>query len=143
MNDTTMAEKGRSALRLLGTVVADDLSVLRTRFFVGLANFLPDLDVFSLLVRPLLLRLAGARVTFPSRIRRPLYIHQASGIEIGRWTFINQGCRIEGRKRVAIGDGAFIGPFCLFENVNHRSAGPESLPITVGKSSWSGPGPCR
>ena len=140
MNDASVVKRGRSALRLLGIAVADDLSVLRTRFFVGLANFLPDLDLFSLLVRPLLLRLAGARVAFPSRIRCPLYIHHASGIEIGRWVFINQGCRIEGRKRVAIGDSALIGPFCMFENVNHRPEGPESLPITVGKGAWIGAG---
>lgn len=130
----------RSGLRIMATVLADDAAVVRTRIFVGLANLLPDFDVFSLLVRPFLLRLAGARVAFPSRIRRPLYVHSASGIEIGRWAFLNQGCRIEGRKRVSIGEGALIGPFCMFENVNHRKEGPEGLPISVGRGAWIGAG---
>jgi acetyltransferase-like isoleucine patch superfamily enzyme len=140
MTDAPVGARGRSALRLLGAALVEDLGVLRTRVFVGLANLLPDLDVFSLFARPVLLRLAGARVGFPSRIRPPLYVHAASGIEIGRWAFINQGCRIEGRKRVSIGESALIGPFCLFENVNHRPEGPEGLPITVGRGAWIGAG---
>jgi acetyltransferase-like isoleucine patch superfamily enzyme len=130
----------RSGLKLLGSALVEDAGVLRTRVFVGLANLLPDLDVFSLFARPVLLRLAGARVGFPARIRRPLYIHLASGLEIGRWAFINQGCRVEGRKRVSIGESAMIGPFCMFENVNHRPEGPEGLPITVGRGAWIGAG---
>jgi maltose O-acetyltransferase len=134
------AARVRSALKVLGTAMLDDAHVLRTRTFVGLANLLPDLDVFSLFVRPVLLRLAGARVSFPARIRPPLYIHLASGVEIGRWAFINQGCRMEGRKRITIGESALIGPFCLFENVNHRPEGPEGLPVTVGRGAWIGAG---
>jgi len=141
VTDTSpLGTRGRSALRLLGSALVEDAGVLRTRVFVGLANLLPDLDVFSLFARPVLLRLAGARVGFPSRIRPPLFVHSASGVEIGRWAFINQGCRIEGRKTVRIGESALIGPFCLFENVNHRPEGPEGLPITVGRGAWIGAG---
>jgi maltose O-acetyltransferase len=130
----------KSFFKLFGESVSADLMVLRTRIFVGTANFLPDFDLLSVFVRPVLLRLAGAKVGFPARIRRPLFIHYAGRITIGQYVFINQGLRVEGLADVTIGDSVLIGPFCCFENVNHRAEGSEALPITIGKGVWIGAG---
>ncbi|HKQ06572.1 MAG TPA: acyltransferase [Blastocatellia bacterium] len=114
--------------------------VLRTRLFVGIANLLPDFDLISTFIRPLLLRMAGARIGLPSRIRRPLFIHYAGNLSVGRYAFINQGFRVEGLAEVSIGESVLVGPFCCFENVNHRADGPEALPVAVGKGAWIGAG---
>jgi acetyltransferase-like isoleucine patch superfamily enzyme len=132
--------KVRPLLRLLGHCLKDDAFVLRTRLFVGVANLLPDLDLISTFIRPVLLRMAGARIAFPARIRRPLYIHYAGGLSVGRYTFINQGFRVEGLAQVSIGESVLIGPFCCFENINHRPEGPEALPVRVGNGVWIGAG---
>ncbi|MGB7925173.1 MAG: acyltransferase, partial [Pyrinomonadaceae bacterium] len=100
----------------------------------------PNFNTISTFARPLLLRLAGARVAFPVRIHRPIYIYQAAGLVIGRYAFINQGVRMEGRQTINIGEGALIGPFCCLENVNHRPEGSQELPVTVGKGAWLGSG---
>lgn len=135
-----MSSKAKALIKLLGQCLASDVELFRTRVFVGLANFLPNFNTISTFVRPLLLRLAGARVGFPSTIHRPLYIYQAGGLVIGRYAFINQGVRMEGRQTIHIGEGALIGPFCCIENVNHRPEGSEELPVTVGKGAWIGGG---
>lgn len=126
--------------KLVRRCLSEDAGVLRTRVFVGLANTAPDLDTVSTFVRPLLLRLAGAHVAFPASIRRPLFIHYAGNLTIGRWAFINQGFRADGAAPITIGERVLVGPFCCFENVNHRPTGPEPLPITVGDDVWVG---CR
>lgn len=130
----------RSLIKLLGQCLASDCEVLRTRVFVGLANILPNFNTISTFVRPILLRLAGARVSFPATIHRPLFIYHAGGLIIDRYAFINQGVRMEGRKTIHIGEGALVGPFCCIENVNHRPEGSEELPVTIGKGAWIGVG---
>jgi acetyltransferase-like isoleucine patch superfamily enzyme len=135
-----MSSKAKSLVKLLGQCLASDAWVFRTRLFVGIANFLPNFNTISTFVRPLLLRLAGARVAFPATIHRPLYIYYAGELRIGRYAFINQGVRMEGRQAIRIGEGALIGPFCCIENVNHRPGGSEELPVTVGKGAWIGVG---
>lgn len=127
-----------SAAALVARCVREDVRLLRTRFFVGLCNLLPDFVSVATFVRPVLLRLAGARVGFPCTVHSPLYIYDAAGIQIGRYAFINQGCRMEGRQMISIGEGALIGPFCSLENVNHRPEGSEELPVTVGDGAWVG-----
>ena len=135
-----MMSKIKALFKLLGQCLASDAGVFRTRVFVGLANFLPNFTTLSTFVRPVLLRLAGASVQFPATIHRPLFIHYAGGLIIGRYAFINQGVRMEGRKTIHIGESALIGPFCCLENVNHRPEGSEELPVTVGKGAWIGGG---
>jgi maltose O-acetyltransferase len=135
-----MSGKAKALVRLLGQCLKSDVEVLRTRVFVGLANFLPNFNTVSTFVRPVLLRLAGARVAFPATIHRPLFIYHAGGLVIGRYAFINQGVRMEGRQTIYIGEGALIGPFCCLENVNHRPEGSEELPVTIGKGAWIGVG---
>ena len=135
-----MSSKAKALVKLLGQCLKSDAEVFRTRVFVGLANFLPNFNTISTFVRPLLLRLAGASVAFPATIHRPLYIYHAGGLIIGRFAFINQGVRMEGRKTIQIGEGALIGPFCCIENVNHRPEGSEELPVTIGKGAWIGGG---
>jgi acetyltransferase-like isoleucine patch superfamily enzyme len=135
-----MSSKAKSLFKLLGQCLASDAEVFRTRLFVGLANFLPNFNTISTFVRPVLLRLAGARVAFPATIHRPLFIYYAGELTIGRYAFINQGVRMEGRKAIHIGEGALIGPFCCIENVNHRPGGSEELPVTVGRGAWVGVG---
>ncbi len=132
-----MARTG-SLSRLFFRCLAEDLRLWRTRFFIGLANLLPDFTTVAIFVRPVLLRLAGAEVEFPCTVHSPLFVHDASGLKIGRYAFINQGCRMEGRKPITIGEGALIGPFCCFENVNHRPQGSEELPVCVGAGAWIG-----
>jgi maltose O-acetyltransferase len=135
-----MSGRVKSLVKLLGQCLASDAEVFRTRLFVGLANFLPNFNTISTFVRPALLRLAGARVRFPATIHRPLFIYYAGELTIGRYAFINQGVRMEGRQAIRIGEGALIGPFCCIENVNHRPGGSEELPVTVGKGAWVGVG---
>ena len=130
----------RSLFKLIEQCAKNDAMVLRTRLFVGLANWLPDFDLISTFIRPLLLRMAGAHIRFPSRIRRPLFIHYAGSLSVGRYAFINQGFRVEGLAAVSIGESVLIGPFCCFENVNHRADGPEALPVAVGNGAWIGAG---
>lgn len=132
--------KARSLFKLISQCVKNDAMVLRTRLFVGVANLLPDFDLISTFIRPLLLRMAGAHIGFPSRIRRPLFIHYAGNLSVGRYAFINQGFRVEGLAEVSIGESVLVGPFCCFENVNHRADGPEALPVAVGKGAWIGAG---
>lgn len=132
-----MAKVG-SLLHLLGRCVTEDLRLCRTRCFVGLANLLPDFNTIATFVRPVLLRLAGAEVAYPCTIHSPIHVYDAGGLKIGRYAFINQGCRLEGRKPITIGEGALIGPFCCFENVNHRPHGSEELPVCVGAGAWIG-----
>ena len=132
--------KVKSFLILLKQCIAEDFMTFRTRVFVGFANLLPDFALVNTFLRPLLISCAGAKVEFPSRIRRPLFINYASGISIRRYAFINQGCRMEGRKSIIIGAGAQIGPFCCFENVNHRMGETEGLPVIIGSGAWIGCG---
>jgi maltose O-acetyltransferase len=135
-----MINKVRSVVGLLGRCLSSDTKIWRTRLFVGLANLLPDFDTISVFVRPVLFRLAGASVAFPATIHRPLFIYDAGSLSIGRYAFINQGVRMEGRKSIHIGESALIGPFCCIENVNHRPGGSEELSVTVGKGAWIGGG---
>lgn len=135
-----MSGKAKALITLLGQCLRSDAEVFRTRVFVGLANVLPNFNTISTFVRPVLLRLAGASVEFPATIHRPLFIYYAGELVIGRYAFINQGVRMEGRKRIQIGEGALIGPFCCIENVNHRPEGSEELPVTIGKGAWIGGG---
>ena len=116
----------------------EDARLFRTRFFVGLGNWLPDFVTVATFIRPVLLRLAGARVEFPCTIHSPLYVYDAAGLRIARYSFVNQGCRMEGRQPITIGEGALIGPFCCLENVNHRPEGSEELPVTVEAGAWVG-----
>jgi maltose O-acetyltransferase len=135
-----MSGKAKALVKLLGRCLKSDAEVFRTRVFVGLANFLPNFNTISTFVRPVLLRMAGARVGFPATIHRPLFIYYAGELIIERYAFINQGVRMEGRKTIRIGEGALIGPFCCIENVNHRPGGSEELPVTIGKGAWIGGG---
>ncbi|HEX8649809.1 MAG TPA: acyltransferase [Pyrinomonadaceae bacterium] len=135
-----MSSKAKALIKLLGQCLKSDAEVFRTRVFVGLANFLPNFNTISTFVRPLLLRLAGARVAYPATIHRPLFIYYAGELIIERYAFINQGVRMEGRKTIRIGEGSLIGPFCCIENVNHRPEGSEELPVIIGKGAWIGGG---
>ena len=135
-----MSGKAKALVKLLGQCLKSDAEVFRTRVFVGLANFLPNFNTISTFVRPVLLRMAGARVGFPATIHRPLFIYYAGELVIERYAFINQGVRMEGRKTIRIGEGALIGPFCCIENVNHRPGGSEELPVIIGKGAWIGGG---
>lgn len=128
----------QGGLRLAARCMRQDLRLLRTRFFIGLCNLLPDLETVNTLVRPWLFRCAGATVEIPCTIHSPFYVYDARGLSLGRYCFINQGCRMEGRQPIRIGEGALIGPFCCLENVNHRPEGSEELPVTVGNGAWIG-----
>lgn len=127
-----------SAAGLVLRCLREDARLFRTRFFVGLGNLLPDFVSVATFVRPVLLRLAGAQVDLPCTVHSPLYVYDAAGLEIGRYAFINQGCRMEGRQTIRIGESALIGPFCCLENVNHRPGGSEELPVIVEAGAWIG-----
>jgi maltose O-acetyltransferase len=138
LNETPLPRRGKltGLFRLFGRCLKSDVKQFRTRLFVGCANWVPNFDLLSTFVRPLLLRLAGVRIGLPAAIHSPLFVGYAGSISIGRYAFINQGLYIEGLNSVTIGEGALIGPFCCIANVNHRPEGSEELPMTIGKGAW-------
>jgi acetyltransferase-like isoleucine patch superfamily enzyme len=86
-----------------------DLPRLRTLFFVGIGNFLPDTFFFSR-IRVYLLILAGAKIKKPqtSIIRKGFFTENASNIELGEYIQINRNCLISGHGKTIIGNRSLL-----------------------------------
>ena len=72
-----------------------DLSGLRDRFFLWLANKLPGFEVLDIFARPPLLRLAGVQVYGWNMIYRPFSVKFPRQLRIIGGACINEGCRLD------------------------------------------------
>jgi acetyltransferase-like isoleucine patch superfamily enzyme len=70
-----------------------------------------------------------------------LVARRGAVLEIGRNTFVNQGCWISAHERVRIGADCYIGPYCtILDNAYHTMGDvrrlPPSRPVTIGDRVW-------
>lgn len=128
------------SMSFLSECVMHDVRALRSRVFLFVFNLIPDL--FSLApIRNVFLKCGGAKLgLFRAYVRSPLYCNNLSQISFGDGTFINMGCRFEGSAPIVIGAHCKIGPFCCFENVNHRGMSDQHHQIVIGDGVWFGAG---
>ena len=95
---------------------------IRSLFFVGIFNLLPELYTLQR-YGSLFLKFAGMKILSINAIRNPINIspiEKCSNITIGHDTFINTGARFACPKaEIKIGNFVSIGPNVCFETVNH------------------------
>ncbi|MBR2188760.1 MAG: sugar O-acetyltransferase [Eubacterium sp.] len=75
----------------------------------------------------------------------PVYMDYGSNVHFGKEVFVNHGCYFMDGAEIAIGDHAFIGPYCGFYTATHpldyprRNRGLEKAkPISIGDNCWLG-----
>jgi maltose O-acetyltransferase len=97
--------------------------------------------------REALLKEAFASVGEGANIRPPFHCDYGYNISIGRGAFINFNCVILDVVKVAIGDGAQVGPNVQILTADHprdptaRATGLEfGRPVAIGRNVWIGGG---
>ena len=123
---------------------------MRERFFMFIANNLPQFRIFDV-IRFVFYRMAGMQISGRCTIWGPLTIRPTGGaknVVIGAGTFMNTEVRFGApRDKVTIGREVEIGPRVMFETINHglhyvtgQGRGAFSKPITVEDRVWIGAG---
>jgi acetyltransferase-like isoleucine patch superfamily enzyme len=118
-----------------------DLSGLRDRFFLWLANKLPGFEVLDIFARPPLLRLAGVQVYGWNMIYRPFSIKFPRQLRVLGGVCINEGCRLDAEGGIELAVNAWMGPQCTVETVHHRPLPhrtKEFRPVKIGAGVWIG-----
>jgi acetyltransferase-like isoleucine patch superfamily enzyme len=132
--------KVRSKLRTFGAMFLVDLGTLRTRFWLGVFNTIPDFYSLKLITNASL-KFAGASMSImDTYVRRPFYADAAHRVSFGRATFVNRHLTIEGFGSVSIGDGCKIGPECMFTTTNHvgDDLKGKNFSTVIGNRCWIG-----
>ena len=82
-----------------------------------------------------------------SRIEAPFHCAYGLNVTLGRNVYLNAGCTILDSAKVAIGDGAMLGPavqiYCAEHHLDPvpRAQGIEiAKPVTIGRDVWIGGG---
>jgi acetyltransferase-like isoleucine patch superfamily enzyme len=73
----------------------------------------------------------------------PFYTDFGKNITIGKFVFINSGCRFQDQAGITIGDGTLIGHNAVLVTLNHGIAPNDRrtlypAPIVIGKNVWIG-----
>ncbi len=82
----------------------------RAVLFIGIANILPDLFIFSA-VRPILWRAAGVKINIFGRslIRKEVWIDFPKNLTVGNNFYINRGSIISAQEKINIGNNVNFG----------------------------------
>ncbi len=94
-------------------------------------------------IQALFARLTGKPVDRTFGLFPPFYTDCGKNITIGRYVFINSGCRFQDQGGITIGDGSLIGHNAVLATLNHGLAPEERhdlfpAPIHIGKNVWLG-----
>lgn len=97
-----------------------DLPRLRTLFFVGMGNCLPDTFFFSR-IRAYIFILAGGHIKNPHTciIRKGFFTENASNVFLGENVQINRDCIISGHGKTVIGDHVFLSYSVQIYTISH------------------------
>jgi acetyltransferase-like isoleucine patch superfamily enzyme len=94
-------------------------------------------------IRALMSELTGKPVDESFSLFPPFYTDFGKNITIGKYVFINSGCRFQDQAGITIGDGTLIGHNAVLATLNHgimpndrRTLYP--APIIIGKNVWIG-----
>lgn len=103
----------------------------------GVISFLP-IRVF----RNLYLRLIGVKLGLNSNINMRQYLMYPRGLRIGNNVHVNEGCLLDARGRIEIGDNVSISHRVNFITATHDAKSPafnfKSGKITIGNYVWIG-----
>ena len=94
-------------------------------------------------IRQIMTRLTGRPVDETFSLFPPFYTDCGKNLKIGKYVFINSGCRFQDQGGITIGDGTLIGHNVVMATINHGLA-PESrgdnipAPIVLGRNVWVG-----
>ena len=94
-------------------------------------------------LRALFSRLIGQPVDESFRLFPPFYTDCGKNIHIGKYVFINMGCKFQDQGGIYIGDGALIGHNVVLATLNHAKSPKDRssmipAPIRIGKNVWIG-----
>lgn len=94
-------------------------------------------------IRTIMSELTGKPVDESFSLFPPFYTDFGKNITIGKYVFINSGCRFQDQAGITIGDGTLIGHNAVLATLNHgimpndrRTLYP--APIIIGKNVWIG-----
>jgi acetyltransferase-like isoleucine patch superfamily enzyme len=116
-----------------------------TRWYVATFAWIPG--ILGVALRWLTLKWLFASTSGPFRILEHVTIEFPSRIAVGRHAGINEGCWLNGRGSISIGDDAILGPRCVIHSANHRFEdrgiairlqGYDESPVTIGRDVWLG-----
>ena len=94
-------------------------------------------------IRQIMSRLTGRPIDETFSMFPPFYTDCGKNLKIGKYVFINSGCRFQDQGGITIGDGALIGHNVVMATINHGLA-PEKhgdnipAPIVLGRNVWIG-----
>jgi len=96
-------------------------------------------------VRALLSRLTGGIVDESVTVFPPFYTEFGKNLRLGKFVFINIGCRFQDTGGITIGDGTLVGHGSTLTTLNHRvdparRADMLPSPIMIGRNVWLGAG---
>ena len=96
-------------------------------------------------VRTLLGRLTGGSVDESVTVFPPFYTEFGKNLRLGKFVFINLGCRFQDTGGITIGDGTLVGHGSTLTTLNHRvdparRADMLPSPIMIGRNVWLGAG---
>jgi len=96
-------------------------------------------------VRALLSRLTGGSVDESVTVFPPFYTEFGKNLRLGKFVFINIGCRFQDTGGITIGDGTLVGHGSTLTTLNHRvdparRADMLPSPIMIGRNVWLGAG---
>lgn len=119
--------------------LAYDSTFLRSKIMCFIFNSIPDFFVLRFL-RNIFLRLGGAHLDFRKvYVKSPFWCTRLTGLKLGDGTFLNMGVRVDGSCTVEFGMHCKVGPFAIFENVNHlKKSDKNLLPIIIEDNVWIG-----
>ena len=94
-------------------------------------------------LRALFSRLIGQPVDESFAMFPPFYTDCGKNIHIGKYVFINMGCKFQDQGGIFIGDGALIGHNVVLATLNHAMSPHDRgtmipAPIHIGKNVWIG-----
>ena len=94
-------------------------------------------------IREIMSRLTGRPISDTFFLFPPLYTDCGKNLKIGKYVFINSGCRFQDQGGITIGDGALIGHNVVMATINHglapaRRGDNFPAPIVLGSNVWIG-----
>jgi acetyltransferase-like isoleucine patch superfamily enzyme len=94
-------------------------------------------------IRALMSELIGKPVDESFSLFPPFYTDFGKNITIGKYVFINSGCRFQDQAGITIGDGTMIGHNAVLATLNHGIMPNDRktlypAPIVIGKNVWIG-----